>query len=186
MMYTDTDGDQFTDIVSEWFQQRAPRSALWSGGTQKAHQLAEAEAVGFRHGASIGLAALGNQMRRDKFTPLPRREDDKPLLVPMFVAGDFVSFLRDYAADWESGVYSDMEDEEMWRILHAKFLDIVFDENFVDYYQATRRQAIMEDLMEASEEDAEWIDEEIQKQRSKLSPLEAALNKLERLKKVKQ
>lgn len=182
MMYTDTDGDQFTEIVAEWFMKRKP--STWGNSTIKARELAEAEAVGYRHGAALGLAALGNQMRRDKFKSFPNREDDRPLLVPMLFASDFIRFLQKYSDDWEEGVYTDLDDSERWTTLRAKFEEIVFDDSFNDYYQQTRKHAIMEGYMEASEEDSEWIDEEIQSQRSKLSPLEKALSRLEKMKKV--
>jgi hypothetical protein len=152
--------------------------------TQKAMAIESARADGRLDGLRIGLANFATLLRLEKVRQLNpdklNEGEERPLFVPSLWDSDFVKFTREIRERWDE--WDDKTDEVFYEDCWTIFSKVVWDEEFNSFYETLRKDAVKRGIIEPTEEDRAWIEEEFEAYNAMVGPAKHLMDKLGRKK----
>lgn len=176
-LVSNVNGTALTDLLTYFIKQRTQKD-FGAPATKKAEEIQKAKQRAFMDGCSAGLAGIVNDRRREMYKQLPKVAE-RGYLIPVIYEADAFVWLRTFGDEWELGTYKDMSDEDLWKSVEESInVKLVHDEQFDKAYEADRRRCILAGELDPSDDDVEWLTEEVEQFKSITAPAEAALAKL--------
>lgn len=175
--YGDPDSSYFMHMMDEIIKVRPGYAS-----NQKGIAIESARADGKLDGLRVGLANFATMLRLNKVRDLNPEKlnegEERPLFVPSLWADDFALFTRDLRERWDNKEWDDKSDATFYEDAWVEFSKVAFDEEFNSFYEAVRKDAVKRGIIEPTEEDRAWIEEEFEAFNAMVGPVKSLMDKL--------
>lgn len=175
--YGDPESSYFMHMMDEVIKTRPGYAS-----SQRAVAAENARADGRLDGLRVGLANFGTLLRLQKVRELNPEKlnegEERPLFVPSLWADNFALFTRDLRERWDKKEWTDKADGVFYQDCWAEFSTVVFNEEFNSFYESLRKDAVKRGIIDPTEEDRAWIEEEFEAFNAMVGPAKRLMDKL--------
>lgn len=174
MLHTSLDWTPFGQYLIDFIKKDSARP----GNTAKESERNLAVHTAELNSIAQGIAYLGTAQRVEKLAPLMEQVNESRKYAPMLEQYTVRQWLTTVRQRWDNKVWKDTPDEEWLLVMQHEFDDLVFDDHVTSVIRGYRKDLILAGLIEPTEDDKHWLQQEFDNLNAVVSPYMAALEKL--------